>query len=183
MPVDEKKLVQRLQKKQRGALEQAMQQYTAYVAAAAWRAMGQWGTREDVEEVAADVFVALWAHAGQLDPAQGLRPWLGAVARNKATDRLRRLRPALPLEEAADLGSGPLPEEEAQRRDDAQRLWLAVDAMGEPDRTLFFRHYYGGEKLKDVARDLGLNLSTAKSRLRRGREALRAKWMEGGGTL
>ena len=42
------------------------------------------GAREDVEELTADVFLALWAHAGELDPEQGLRPWLGAVARNRA---------------------------------------------------------------------------------------------------
>lgn len=179
--MDEKKLVLRLRKRQRGALEQAIEQYTAYVGATAWRVLGQWGTREDVEEVAADVFVALWAHAGELDPMQGIRPWLGAVARNKATDRLRRLHPDLPLDDAASLCCGPEPEAEAQRRDDARRLWQAVEALGEPDRTLFYRYYYGGEKLKDVAQDLQMNLSTAKSRLRRGRELLREKWMEGGG--
>ena len=26
------------------------------------------GAREDVEELTADVFLALWAHAGELDP-------------------------------------------------------------------------------------------------------------------
>lgn len=179
--MDEKKLVQRLQKKQRGALEQAIEQYTAYVGATAWRALGQWGTREDVEEVTADVFVALWAHAGELDPEQGIRPWLGAVARNKATDRLRRLHPTLPLEDAASVSHGPEPEAMAERRDDAQRLWQAVNDLDEPDRTLFYRYYYGGEKLKDVARDLQMNSSTAKSRLRRGRQLLREKWMKGGG--
>ena len=52
--------------------------------------------------------------------------------------------------------------------------------MDEPDRTLFLRYYWYGDRLKDVARDLKLNLSTAKSRLLRGRKALREVLTKGG---
>ena len=55
------------------------------------------GAREDVEELTADVFLALCAHAGELEPEQGLRPWLGAVARNKAADWLRTHREAVQI--------------------------------------------------------------------------------------
>ena len=50
------------------------------------RVLAGQGAREDVEELTADVFLALWAHAGELNPEQGLRPWLGTVARNRAAD-------------------------------------------------------------------------------------------------
>ena len=53
------------------------------------RVLAGQGAREDVEELTADVFLALWAHAGELNPEQGLRPWLGTVARNRAADWLR----------------------------------------------------------------------------------------------
>ena len=58
-------------------------------------------------------------------------------------------------------------------------MWAAVDVLEEPDRTLFFRYYYQGDKLMDVARDLGLNASTAKQRLFRGRQKLKKQLMEG----
>ncbi len=179
--MDERRLAERLNKKSRGALEQAIRQFTPYVGVVVWRTLsGSCAAREDVEEVVSDVFLALWAHAGELDPAQGLRPWLAAVARNKAADRLRRLRAApLPLSEL-EADRAPTPEEAAEARDCAERLWRAVDAMGEPDRTLFLRHYYYGDKLKDAARDLDMKLSTAKSRLLRGRRALKEQLTEGG---
>ena len=178
--MDEGRLAERLRRRSRSALEQAIRHYTPYVSVIAWRVLGDRARREDVEEVVSDVFLALWAHAGELDPDQGLRPWLGAVARNKAADRLRRLPEApLPLPEEAPAPRGR-PEEEAEQREWAALLWDAVDALEEPDRTLFLRHYYYGEKLKDVARDLGLKLSTAKSRLHRGRKLLRAQLTEGG---
>ena len=55
--------------------------------------------------------------------------------------------------------------------------------MEEPDHTLFLRPYWYGDKLRDVARDLGLKPSTAKSRLHRGRKALRETLTKGGNDL
>lgn len=68
-----------------------------------------------------------------------------------------------------------------ERGDDAQRLWRAVEKLGEPDATLFFRYYYEGEKLKDIAAELNMNLSTVKTRLARGRRLLEEKLREMGG--
>ena len=139
------------------------------------------GTREDVEELTADVFLALWAHAGELEPEQGLRPWLGAVARNKAADWLRTHREAVPLPENAAAPGGVVdPQDEAERREWAARLWDAVEGLDEPDRTLFLRYYHYGDKLKDIARALGLTQAAAKQRLFRGRKALRDILTKGG---
>ena len=80
------------------------------------------GAREDVEELTADVFLALWAHAGELDPEQGLRPWLGAVARNRAMDWLRTHKEAAPLPEDAAAPGCADPQAEAERREWAARL-------------------------------------------------------------
>ena len=138
------------------------------------------GTREDVEELTADVFLALWAHAGELEPEQGLRPWLGAVARNKAADWLRTHREAVPLSENAAAPGGVDPQDEAERREWAARLWDAVEGLDEPDRTLFLRYYYYGDRLKDAARELGLSQAAAKQRLFRGRKVLRDILTKGG---
>ena len=176
--MDERKLVQKLNRHSRGALDQAVSRYTPYVGAVLLRALAGRACREDVEELCADVFVALWANAPGLDPEQGLRPWLAAVARNKATDWLRRCRPTAPIPDNAP-DPAPGPEELAQRRDQSARLWAAVDALDEPDRTLFVRYYYEGDKLKTIAAELGLSETAAKQRLFRGRKALKATLQEG----
>ena len=69
---------------------------------------------------------------------------------------------------------------EAERREWAARLWDAVEGLDEPDRTLFLRYYYCGDKLKDIARALGLTQTAAKQRLFRGRKALRDTLTKGG---
>lgn len=62
---------------------------------------------------------------------------------------------------------------QTEERETQETLWRAVEALSEPERTLFLRYYYEGEKLKTIAADLGMNLSTAKTKLRRGRLLLR----------
>ena len=176
--MNESKLVKKLNEHSRSALDQAVGRYTPYVSSVILRTLAGRACREDVEELCADVFVALWRHADTLDPEQGIRPWLAASARNKATDWLRRQRISDPIPEDAPAPS-PGPEELAQRRDQSARLWAAVDALGEPDRTLFIRYYYDGDKLKNIAAELGLTQTAAKQRLFRGRKALKAALKEG----
>ena len=127
--MEDEKLVRRLQKGSRTALEQVINRYTAYVSTIVWRTLGAAATREDTEEAVSDVFLSLWSHAHELDPKQGLRPWLGTVARNRAADCLRRAKPTVPL--AEDDGPSPAegPEETAAAKDQAERLWQAV-ALG-----------------------------------------------------
>lgn len=176
--MDERALVKKLNRGSRSALDAAVKRFTPYVSAVILRALAGRACREDVEELCADVFVALWANAPGLDPEHGLRPWLAAVARNKATDWLRRCRPTTPIPDNAP-DPAPGPEELAQRREQSARLWAAVDGLDEPDRTLFLRYYYEGDKLKTIAAELGLSQTAAKQRLFRGRKALKAALQEG----
>lgn len=175
--MEEKKLARRLQKGDRAALRQVIETYTPYVSAIAFRALGG-GTAEDLEELTADVFLALWTHREGLDPDKGVRAYLAASARNKAIDFSRRKPQPLPL--TADLPDrAPTPEEAAVRQAESQFLYDSVQAMDEPDRSLFLRYYYEDEPLKDVARDLKLSPSAAKSRLARGRVRLKQLLSEG----
>ena len=89
--MDERRLAEKLKARSRPALDQAVRRFTPYVGTVICRTLSGRAAREDVEELTADVFLALWEHAPDLDPAQGLRPWLAAVARNQAVDFLRRL--------------------------------------------------------------------------------------------
>lgn len=51
--------------------------------------------------------------------------------------------------------------------------------MGEPDREIFLRHYYYCQSVTDIAAALDMNANTVKTRLRRGRERLRAELSKG----
>lgn len=169
----------RKERRRRAQLEQTVVRFTPYVSTVIHRTLSGWACREDVEELTADVFLTLWEHRETLDLESDLRPWLATVARNRATDWLRLHRRTDPLpEEALDPSAGP--EERTEQREWAARLWAAVDALPEPDRSLFVRYYYQEEKLKTIAGELGLSQTAAKQRLFRGRKTLKALLSEGG---
>ena len=88
--LDEKELLRQLQKQRAGALEQAIAQYGAYVLAIIRNRSRGVLTPEDHEEIASDVFFALWNGAARIERGQ-LRPWLGAVARNRTAEAMRAL--------------------------------------------------------------------------------------------
>lgn len=179
--MNDKKLAQKLKRGDRLALNQAMDAYTRYLSAVVWNAMGPAARPEDVEEVVSDTFLTLWFRRDSLQPEQGLKSWLAAVARNRAVDRLRSAPPApLPLEEEAGAAGGPSLEAELERRMFADALRRAVGALPPPDDQLILRFYYEEEKLKDIARDLGLSVPAAKSRLCRARQKLKEILTKGG---
>ena len=93
------------------------------------------------------------------------------MAANKAKSRLRSYTPTAPIPD--DTPALVDVQRQTEERETEKALWLAVDSLEEPERTLFLRYYYEGEKLKTIADELGLNLSTAKTKLRRGRLLLR----------
>ncbi len=178
--MDEQTLVRKLNRHSRHALEQAVRQYTPYVSAVLFRTLKGYACQEDLEELAADVFLALWQHSGTLDAEQGLRPWLAAVARNKAKDAMRcRREETVPIPEDWGGGESCDPAAETLRREEAARLWQAVEALPEPDRTLFFRYYYDGAPLKEIAASLDLSGTAAKQRMFRGRKKLRQELTKG----
>ena len=52
-------------------------------------------------------------------------------------------------------------------------VWEPVMSLGEPDSEIFVRRYKFDEKIKDISKAMGLNISTVKTRLSRGKRKLR----------
>ena len=52
-------------------------------------------------------------------------------------------------------------------------MQLALLSLEPADREVFLRFYYYCQRIGDISREMGLNESTVKSKLRRGREKLK----------
>lgn len=178
--MDEKDLVQGLKNGDRAALEEAVRRYTHYITAVAARAMGPSRTREDLEEIVSDAFLALWRFRQIFEEDRPLRPWLAVTARNLAINRAKRRRETEDIPEHLP-DARPGPEELAEQAVLHRQLRDEIEAMEEPDRTLFLRYYFEEEPLNQVAQALGLNQSTAKTRLARGRQRLKQALLSKGG--
>lgn len=171
--MNDAKALRALQKGSEDALSWIIDRYSAYVYTIAFHIVGQFMSPADAEEVAADVFVSLWNHAKSIKPTS-LKSWLGTVARNAAKNKLRAAGQTLPLEDDILILETDSAEEEHLRREQNRLVRKAVLAMPYPDREIFLRHYYYGQKLEIIAQEMEMNLSTVKTRLRRGREKLRS---------
>lgn len=152
------------------ALEQLIDKYSRYVSAVLKNILRE--RAEDCEELTADVFFAVWENRDSLR-AEGLKSYIGSVARNKAFNLIRRDKLALPLEEDLLILDGTDMELSTERKDTAQRLKLALDSLEPLHKELFVRHYYYGFTVAEAAKEMGINSSTAKTWLKRGRETLK----------
>lgn len=140
------------------------------------------------ETVAEDLFQQTWVRvaerARRYDPSRPFRPWLLAVAHNLALDHLRRRRPEI-LDEAHGAGSpggpGPAPPgppdplAHLAARERRERLEAALASLGPHDREAITLRFQEDLPLVDIARVLGVPVPTAKARLYRALERLRAR--------
>jgi RNA polymerase sigma-70 factor (ECF subfamily) len=152
------------------ALGQIIIKYTAYVCVIIRNAVGDTLSREDIEEVASDVFFALWENAGRCD---NLKSYIGAIARNKAKNRLRQNSGGLPLVDDILAEGGVTLEDTVIASEQQETVKSAILSMDSPDREIFLRHYYKAETAALIAKETGLTEAAVKHRLIRGREKLR----------
>lgn len=177
--MEEKRLLRRLRRGDTAALKEIILRYTPYVSAVIRNQLGGLCQTEDVEELCANVFFALWRQRDTLK-TDHLRGWLGTVARNQARDLLRRLPPTSAAEEDTILISGDDLEDEALRKEQSRLVREAVFAMGQPDREIFLRHYFYNQKCREIAGVLNMSEEAVKGRLKRGRTKLRETILRGG---
>ena len=167
----ETQLIKELARGELSALEALVERYTPYVSSVAARILR--GRQADVEELTADVFLTVWENRERLRPGK-VKSYLGAIARNRAFNLLRAYRENLPLEGDVLLLETDGPEKELDRRETARIVHQALSQLDRPQRELFVRHYYYGQTVREAALAMGVNLSTAKTWLRRGRETLKS---------
>lgn len=166
----ESKALKQLKNGSEDALCWFIHKYTPYVTTVVYNIIGQSMDQADIEEVVSDVFVALWQNAEAVHSPKG---FLGTVARNKAKNKARELGAALPLAEDILVIDQLTPESQFERKELSAAVKRAVLEMGQPEKDIFLRFYYYYQTLEEISEDMGIPLSTVKTKLRRGRVKLK----------
>ena len=173
----EERILQKLRQGDSEALEALMDRYIPYVSTIVWNILRFAMSREDAEEVVSDVFLEAWRQSGDIQPGFA-KAWLGAVARNKAKNKLRSIGKDLPLEEdILEIPDEFTPATVAERAEEYRLVRQAMDQLGEPDHEIFLRHYYYTQTVSEISREMHLNPSTVKTKLSRGRARLKVLLM------
>jgi RNA polymerase sigma-70 factor (ECF subfamily) len=171
-PGREALLVQRVLAGEADAFGPLVSRFQGLVAGVAWR----YGTRrEDVEDVVSEVFFKVYRNLGQYRPDHPFSTWLYRLAANHVLDRARRARKEKGRVEMPDQVADPTPLAGEDLEAD-ERARLVREGLAEIDlryREAIFLVHVEGRKVEEAARILGVPEGTVKTRLMRGREALR----------
>lgn len=133
----------------------------------AWRMVG---TAAAAEDTAQDVFVELWRHPTRFDGTRGtMRAFLLGIARNVALKRWRAEQRFEPLDDDADL----VETVDLERGAVGDVVGRAVRALVPLQREVVILAEYEGLTLAEIAKVVGADVGTVKSRLHRARENLR----------
>lgn len=170
--VTDENILRFVKKRRQRGLAAAVEQYGAYVATIIRNVLGSSGTMEDCEELSGDVFFALWQHPDGIAPEK-LKAWLGAVARNRARDLLRKRKPELPMDQDVLYLPDVAIEDQVYEKMLREQILAAVQNLSEPDKDIFLFYYYHYDTMEEIALRLGLPLGTVKSKLHRGRQKLK----------
>ena len=169
--MEDKKLVRQLRRKDEKALVLLVERYSAYVSTVVRNIVSGVLSESDIEELTADVFIRMWNSSEKLR-AETLRPYMAAIARNLAVDRLRSLHFTVELDEI-ELSDGSDIEYETERRMLADELDRTIGEMEPRNRELLLRFYYYYQKIPQIAAEMRMSESACKTALHRARNKLK----------
>jgi RNA polymerase sigma-70 factor (ECF subfamily) len=127
------------------------------------------------EDVAQEVFVALWRRPDRFDPGRGsLRAFLAVQAQRRAVDIVRSetrrsQREARSRDRDQPVGErspAPRPEDELERSAVATSVRQAMTKLPPEQRIVVELAYFGGRTHREIAAELGIPEGTMKSRMR-----------------
>ncbi|MBW8878354.1 MAG: sigma-70 family RNA polymerase sigma factor [Acidobacteria bacterium] len=155
----------------RGDLESFHQLYLGHAGRVIAYAHRLCGDRSLAEDVAQEVFTAVWTKAGTYRTDRGgVAPWLYTLTRNKLVDLWRR---SGRNRECEGLDELRLPQPERTPGDLRLTLRQALTRVNPDQREAIEMAYFQGLTYEETARRLALPLGTLKSRIRLGLRGMR----------
>jgi RNA polymerase sigma-70 factor (ECF subfamily) len=136
------------------------------------------GERDRVDDVAQQVFTAMWTRIGELKDPDSWRAWVYRLARNAAVDAGRDGSRRRSLHEKLTLVSGqheaPAPVGELIERERHEMVLAAIRSLPDLYREPFVLRHLEGWSYEQIGQAMNLPVDTVETRLVRARRLLRA---------
>jgi RNA polymerase sigma-70 factor (ECF subfamily) len=182
MDLLEANIVKRAQKGDQIAFAELVELYKDKLYNLSFRMLGN---PHDAEEMAQEAFLRAYANLKKYDSRRKFSTWLYRIATNCCIDRLRKKKAAYSLdspldeEEGSDLyavipSQETLVEEKVVKRESRLELQGAIEQLPPAYRAVVILKYIEDLSLQEISEVLSVPVATVKTRLHRGREALRS---------
>lgn len=183
----EKVLLARAKKGEIAAFESLMTAYENRVYSLALRSTG---SEQDAADITQEVFLRAWKSLDTFRGDSSLSTWLYRVTSNLCVDFARKkaadgVQASIDDEESpaasiADTSRMAQPEAVAENQELREELQYALSQLSDEHRRVVLLRDVAGMAYTDIARTLGLEEGTVKSRLARARASLRKILLERG---
>ncbi len=178
-PGKDARLLEQLKRRDRRALERVMKRYTAYVGTILRNTTRGQTAPEDIEELTADVFLALWHHAPEMR-TEHLTGYLASIARSKGCNWLRKRQlDTQPIDDVVIAADADV-SAQAELTELAEILREVMGQLPERDQEILLRYYFYHQTVAEIAGELHMKEATVKTRMHRSRKKLRQMFTERG---
>lgn len=142
------------------------------------------GNRQEAEDLSQEAFVRAFVNIRSFNIDMKFSTWLYRIATNLCIDRLRKKKPDYYLDAEVPGSEGlnmysqiasdmAIPEEEVESLELQETIQAEIMKLPEKYRSVIVLKYIEELSLKEISEILDLPVGTVKTRIHRGREALR----------
>jgi RNA polymerase sigma-70 factor, ECF subfamily len=128
---------------------------------------------DGAEDALQDVWLDVFRHLARLADPQALRAWLYRIARDRAFGGLRKAKRAEQLLDESSVIDTSTADEGDFSSEDAARIHAALDDLPPEQREVLVLRFLEEMTYEEIARVVGCQLGTVRSRIHYGKRALR----------
>ena len=142
------------------------------------------GNKQEAEDISQEAFVRAYINLHSFDQKRKFSTWLYRIATNLCIDRIRKKKPDYYLDaeiagtEGLDMYSqlssnDQLPDDVVEQMELQDRIQYEISRLPDKYRSVIVLKYIEELSLQEISEILDMPLGTVKTRIHRGREALR----------
>ncbi|GEN46408.1 sigma-70 family RNA polymerase sigma factor [Alkalibacillus haloalkaliphilus] len=144
----------------------------------------------DAEEVTQETFLKVYQNLYKFNEIKQVKPWLFRIATNLCIDKMRKKKPLAILDQAIKgseyatrldqvEGQALNPEESVITNERDEQIWDYIKALPPKYRSVILLRYFQEFSINEISITLNIPVGTVKTRIYRGKEVLKKKFVNG----
>lgn len=131
-------------------------------------------SKEDIEEIVSDVFLAIWKNQSRLDINKEISTYLVGIAKNLYNKKIRNKKNSIDINDYNNnLFDTESIDIKIENKEKENLIFMLLNNMKQEDKDIFILYYYNAKSIKDIANILNITENKIKSRLFRIRRKIK----------